>query len=436
MEPSTVLLYGEDAGSTYFFWQWIEPDIGEPRVHVIDPGDLHVVLAELDDALPRGVGDEFTRRLASSALCSIDAERALSERLSRVLLHPDFVQELLARESQSGMPVTVRLLPPPSCVRVPWELLTLDARRRLVSVADVSLDVPAGLLASRVRHPDSWGSHSTSQPVLYVIDPLFPGRPSILDAHQQAAFERRRPVAGAPRPGSMFTRAHFASALTSDPPPGRLLYVGHIETPDQLPENTSMSLSDRDSVFGVGPTATHDGRAVSRPFTALDAVEGTLYSRERNKSSGAGVDPGDEPRSAGADVHEPLAGADIWPMPPRVALIACESGSDFAGAEPFGLVSAFISAGAELVTATRWILPTDHAFRTVSGVGSSRLFDMARTVDDAHDGSTPVSALADWQRRCLVAWERTQGDREALALSPILWAALATFVVKNGENAS
>ena len=97
--------------------------------------------------------------------------------------------------------------------------------------------------------------------------------------------------------------------------------------------------------------------------------------------------------------------------------------------EPFGLVVAFLQAGAELVTATKWTLPTDLA---IAGVmrhrGAQELapgrgpFNLAaREVDRIQSDPDPVRALGQWQRQRLQDW-RSSGS---LLDSPIIWAALA-----------
>jgi hypothetical protein len=111
-------------------------------------------------------------------------------------------------------------------------------------------------------------------------------------------------------------------------------------------------------------------------------------------------------------------------MPPRVALIACQSGTDLGHAEPFGLVTAVLELGAELVTATRWPLLTDEVFRFDDATTQARtpFTDLALAVDEFHDTDDPISALNLWQRESLDRWRA----EPSWANSPLTWAAVTT----------
>ncbi|MDQ0681459.1 hypothetical protein QFZ56_000422 [Streptomyces achromogenes] len=141
-----------------------------------------------------------------------------------------------------------------------------------------------------------------------------------------------------------------------------------------------------------------------RPLSAKDLLLGTLSLR-------ADGEPGER----------------IWPAPPRVALIGCESGGDLRFAESFGLATAMIHNGAEVVTATRWTLPTSFAFHRLAGLPESvrPRTEAVIAVDTAHESADPVARLADWQRERLDRW-RTEGG---IAYSPLLWAAMTCIVV-------
>lgn len=105
-----------------------------------------------------------------------------------------------------------------------------------------------------------------------------------------------------------------------------------------------------------------------------------------------------------------------WPVPRRVALIGCGSG-DGRPPEDAGLPLAALLAGADLVTATRWPVPTDlsetqHTF--------ARLVSM---VQRAHRQSDPVAYLRDWQITELYRWRLTHDPAHA----PLIWAALVNL---------
>ena len=116
-----------------------------------------------------------------------------------------------------------------------------------------------------------------------------------------------------------------------------------------------------------------------------------------------------------------LVGVHLW-MSSRVALVACEGSVDFRSVETFGLVMAILNAGAELVTTTRWPLPTDKAFHD-AGVDEFVLptTDLALQIDEAHEAADPVGELRAWQLDRLRDWEATEGD---VRYSPITWAAI------------
>jgi hypothetical protein len=182
----------------------------------------------------------------------------------------------------------------------------------------------------------------------------------------------------------------------------RLLYVGHVSgapVEGGQSEDGTLHLSCAAETVGLTePLRTH------RPLSAKDLLLGTLPLR--------------------AD-GEP--GARIWPAPARVALIGCESGGDLRFAESFGPATAMLHNGAELVTATRWVLPTSFAFHRLAHLPDSvrPLSEAIVAVDAAHEHEDPVHRLGRWQREQLDRW-RADGRIEH---SPLLWAALTCIVV-------
>lgn len=121
----------------------------------------------------------------------------------------------------------------------------------------------------------------------------------------------------------------------------------------------------------------------------------------------------------------PLTAADLlgWRIPNRAALIACESGGDHRFAEPSGLVAAMVHGGAEYVTATRWVLPTDagltRLFPGFHAPAGGVLAEAVLAVHDAQTQADPVAALNDWQRAQSDRWESTG----APSATPLVWAA-------------
>lgn len=180
----------------------------------------------------------------------------------------------------------------------------------------------------------------------------------------------------------------------------RLLYVGHVTA--ALPESGQSENAELHLACTAETTGFAAAQRTHRPLSAKDLLLGTHT-----------LSP------------DPVAGADLWPIPSRVALIACESGGDLRFTESLGLVAAMLHSGAELVTATRWPLPTDLAVQRFAGIPDAHpLQDTVRAVDTAHDQDDPLTALHTWQRSRLDAW-RTTG---AVEHSPLLWAAVATFL--------
>jgi hypothetical protein len=170
---------------------------------------------------------------------------------------------------------------------------------------------------------------------------------------------------------------------------GRLLYVGHV-TASTHALDARMHLSD-----GADAPGTTALIGAHRPYTAAEIA---------------------------------LGGPGLAPLraPNRVALVACDSGSDLRFAEPAGLVAAFTHRGAEFVTATRWTLPTEAGLRHLVPALRDRaegvLAEAVVAVDAAHDTPDPVAALASWQRAQRRRWTSTGDPRH----SPLIWAAFAT----------
>ncbi|WP_162802791.1 CHAT domain-containing protein [Ornithinimicrobium avium] len=109
---------------------------------------------------------------------------------------------------------------------------------------------------------------------------------------------------------------------------------------------------------------------------------------------------------------------DTWPAPERVALIGCGSG-DGRASEDVGLPLAALRAGAQLVTATRWVLPADLSEH------EPNFTRLVRAVHAAHASTDPVGALRDWQLTELHRWRSSGYALHA----PLTWAATTTTVL-------
>lgn len=119
-----------------------------------------------------------------------------------------------------------------------------------------------------------------------------------------------------------------------------------------------------------------------------------------------------------------------WPMPPRVGVLACASGTDLAEHEPFGLGTALLLHGAETVHLTLWTLPTDAALGMVRPDADGVFARLAQAIDHAQASPNPVAALNHFQREQLERWRARPG----LDTSPLMWGAAITMTAPRGRN--
>ncbi len=429
---SIVTLQGIDVGGElYLSWEWSsrEENASDGGFLTPDPESLSTALDQLDAALPHrpdGPAEQLLSSLHQSALFlragefsqkvqDADREQAavqdlamvanaaggplaratleqrMAGRLGKLLLPKELTDRLRSEKCRTVAPnVLIQVMPSQSCAQVPWEILRTGnpdyPDERLIELGDVV--TMATLLArdgnADRRHP-SWADRS-GKPVL-VIDPkLGPGLQVLKDEHIEGWRERigrdARPFLGA---RNSTTAQDLTAALLVEPRPSRLLFVGHVKS-GRAPWEIALLL------------AGDEGG--DRPHTAFEV----LLLEDANDSA------------LGAPTSDS-------PVPPRVALVACESGPDLAFKEPFGLVTAYLEHGAELVTATRWTMLTDQAFELM-GAESSPFNDLALAVDNAHETEDPVRELCAWQRGRLHAW-RMSGD---IGDSPLTWAAVSNWV--------
>ncbi|MFD6219150.1 CHAT domain-containing protein [Nocardia asteroides] len=410
MTPTAVIRMA-DAGDVYVSWRWLD-DAAARGVGVLPRDEVREVLRLLADAVPDPTRPaELKRVMTAGALAAPEAERQLAQALSRALL-PYGLAVQLYELSQRGIRPHLRIQPSPRLAQVPWEIIAPDPDLRLLDIADVSLLAPASVVNAPERAVRRWAD-TADLPVVAVLDPRVPGyradselgsvlgRPSAetLVAQHFRRYDGRL-VPHVDDPVDLFRRTDtdrdwLSTVLRAGA--SRLVYVGHVTAPPPESgesEHAELHLSCTADARGLAaPTRAH------RPLSAKDLLLGTHT-----------IDPA------------PTAGRELWPMPSRVALIACESGGDLRFTEALGLTTAALSAGAELVTATRWPLPTDHAFHTLTGSTGHPLQTAVCAVDAAHDSSTPVPTLLTWQREQLAAWRAVPSPANA----PLLWSAFAT----------
>ncbi|MFF1613831.1 hypothetical protein ACFVYA_39210 [Amycolatopsis sp. NPDC058278] len=400
----TFLLRYADAGHTYLSWR-TTGDLDTVHTHPVDAALVATAREFLAEASPtpregESVADAVQRSLG--AFGTLDGEQRLARILALNLLPADLVARL--REAAgSGRRPLLRVQPSPSLAAVPWGLLALPDRRpdhalepggesscfdgddRVLDVADVSLLAPAGI-PRRPPAPDG--------PPVYFLDPRIPGQSafgelgSVLGKQDAASPLIRhldaRLAAGPVRPSATRgldlvrrtdTDRRLLARLLAEPC-SRLVFAGHVSrVRDEHGAQTALHLSCPAELPGTAePIGAH------RPFTAAD-----------------------------------LALSEMDTMPARVALIGCASASDFGMPEPFGVLLAAVAAGARLVAATVWSLPTSAAVP-----GADPMAELVIAVDTALDGDDPVTELCAWQRTRLAQWR----VRPEPARSPVFWAAL------------
>ncbi|WP_461032801.1 CHAT domain-containing protein [Streptomyces mayteni] len=398
-------------------WTWTVGARGFGTGHA-PAAEVDAAVAALSAALP-GSGEGMRRAFESGALADHEAEPRLARVLAEALWPPGLTAQLRHVSAAAGRPL-IRIQPSPRVAQVPWELLAVDDDARLVDLADIVTTAPASL-----RRPGP-GPTPDARPapdgdaVVLVLDPRVPGfradsaLGSVLGPPgsdpELTALVRRGIDAGAvvPRladPAEAFRRTDQDRDWLGDvlrAGARRLLYVGHVSgVPVDGGQSEDITLH---LACGPGTTGlTEVARGTHRPLSVKDLLLGTLPLRA-----------------------DGVPGALIWPAPPRVALIACESGGDLRFAESFGLATAMLHNGAELVTATRWTLPTSHAFHRLAGLPSSvrPLSAAVVAVDAAHEHPDPVRHLCRWQRERLDLWRATGAVEHA----PLLWAALTSVV--------
>ncbi|MFE3224075.1 hypothetical protein [Nocardia sp. NPDC059228] len=425
----TVCVRMADAGDLYLTWRWTD-ESAPGGVGVVPEDQVAAAVARFAAALPApGVAGGLESALTTGELASYPAENALAQYLSSTFLPYNLAVRLHELYSQ-GIRPHIRIQPSPRTAQVPWELIAPDPEVRLVEIADVSVLAPTGIVHAPARATRSWAETRTL-PVVAILDPRVPGfradsalgsvlgrmaadAPLAALVATHAAADRLSPAVGDPLAAFRRTdldRAWLSRTLHAGA--ARLLYVGHVTAaaPESgRSESATLHLSCTAASPGCAP-AYRD----HRPLSARDLLLGT-----HALTDGAGHDYSGN----GHGEAVPRTGPEIWPIPSRVALIACESGGDLRFAEPLGLVAAMLTGGAEVVTAGRWPLPTDLAFHRFAGMPTTAhpFQEAVCAIDAAHESPDPVAALNAWQRAHLAAWRSSGGIQH----SPLIWAAFAT----------
>ncbi len=417
--------------------------VGQPArtvTWVVEEPILLAALQELTDALPEPHGgetlrDAIERALTRGAFARPDTELTVAYILGVLLIGAAGWQ--LLTECAATPRATLFVSPSARLARVPWGLLSLpksgpskeelvrarqeaitpdgrvaaripwqlaDIREhtdgyRLMEMVDVLMAPPQNIVHS-ARAAARWDDRKGHPPAL-VLDPRVPGQlpdsplgsvlgrpsPQTPLALHYTDLMRRRPVLPAVDGAvDLFRRRDadrtWLQTLLAQAP-SRLVYVGHASSAEGRADRAALHLACTAAAPGdAEPIGDH------RPLTASDLMSSKV------------------------------------PMPPRVAMLACGSGGDYQFDEATGLVAAVILAGAQVVTATLWSLPTTAAYRQFAGGSSDPMSDLVIAVDTAHQEADAGCAVNRWQRAQMRRWR--DGDTAA---SPLYWAALVTFTV-------
>ncbi|OHU21864.1 CHAT domain-containing protein [Mycobacteroides franklinii] len=396
MTDTLVLRFADVGVATYASLRVV----GEPErtvTWVIQQQPLETVCDALDSALPDPCGAEtaliaIERALTTGAFASPNAEFELAGALGSELVADDgwtLLSELSGRTSSQRAVLFVT--PSPKLARVPWGQLAMPGPDgvRLMELVDVLMAVPPNIVHAP-RRSVRWHERRDG-PAVLLLDPRIPGqrpdstlgsvlgRPApegALTRHFGELMDDRRVLPAVGASVELFRRSDIdrhwlAQACAQEP--SRLFYVGHASAAEG-------------AVGHAERAALH--LAEDRPLTAADMM------------------------------------AAQFPVPPRVALLACSSGGDYRFDEATGLAAAMILGGAELVTATLWSLPTTAAYRQFGSYTADPMADTVAEVDSAHCDEDAGRAVNRWQRARLRRWR--DGDQTA---SPLHWAAVVSFAV-------
>lgn len=343
-----------------------------------------------------------------------DLFRELGQRLL-----PPVLREYLAccDDPRDDPSTTVVVAPGPELGQVPWELMSVTGTERLVERTVLRGGISPATVADLALPP---APDAPEQPGLLLLDPavrqrgsgavpIYPGGVPAEWSDPDRA-DRRDSVVGrtwsipdtAPLPardagGDRLgcTRAELADLLGSRTW-GRFLFHGHVSSADRLSPTAAALVLHDDPAAREAPARTADGRALEEAGDTADL-------------------------SARIWLHEP----DRWPMPRRVAFIACQS-DDAGYVEQTGLTLAAVNAGARVVVTTRWTMPTDS---TAAVDGARPTTAVALAVDAALQADDPVTALRTWQLAELDAWRDATTPEQRRRHAPLLWSALVTYVL-------
>ncbi|WP_327745152.1 CHAT domain-containing protein [Streptomyces europaeiscabiei] len=384
----------------------LHEQLGEPQGDSGDPDGVKAVARLLEIAVRlRSERNEAKRRAWNGPLVDRTANRDLFGKLGLLLLPPVLRAYLASFRPQETPMTTVVIAPGPELGRIPWELLALreEDDLRAVEVASIRGGLsPASLvdLARPAANENAGGA------ALRIVDPTAddqaedapPIYPAGLPTRWTSESDRKRETVS-----RGCTREQFGELLNQREW-ARVLFFGHVESGDAVSPTTSALRFSTAVQTGTDrqPLRADDGRV---------------------------LESGEEAHALSARVW--LHAPNRWPMPRRVALIACEA-DDSRYVEQAGLTLAAVNAGARIVTTTRWTCPTDQSVNVAGDnvlPGEGATTAMALAVDRAHESADPVAAIRAWQCRQLAAWRSAAQMQELRQAAPLTWACLLTYVL-------
>ena len=383
-----MLVKFAEAGDAYLTWRWVHDDGPGPFAGVAKVGAAQVdavrdtLARSVPDALPgESVADGIDRALLRGPFSHPESTADLARDLGQVLLPA----ELIATVREAAARPLLRVQPSESLTRVPWEMLRLDDGTTLDELTDVVSVAPSSV-------PRDRGEANPTGPAVAVIDPRIPG---------QSASSALGSVLGRPAD-------HSPLATLLDTPGLRPAVAGYRELARRTDINREWlrhNMTGASRLLYVGH--------VSAAETTGESVDAALHLCCTDDSG----------------THRPLRVYDLlsgdYRFPPRTALIGCNSGGDLAHPDGMGLTMAALAAGAHLVTATRWAVPTNRALGRAGDLGNrAPLEDLVLAVDAAHRGDDPIGDLRRWQSERRARWY----DSGLPADNPLLWAALTTTI--------
>lgn len=390
----TLVLRFADLGIATYASLRVVGDPSRTVTWVIEQQTLEIACGALFSALPDPSESEsallaIERALTAGAFARPDAELDLARALGSQLVAADGWK--LLSESVSSPRAVLFVTPSPRLSRVPWGQLAMPGADgfRLMELVDVLMAVPPNIVHAP-RQPARWRDRHNG-PVVLLLDPRVPG---------QRPDSTLGSVLGRPSPEAALTR-HFGELMDA------YQVLPAVGAPVELFRRNDI---DRHRLAEM--CAQHPARMLYVGHAS--AAEGAVGHAER-----AALHLAEE---------HPLTAADMMAarlsIPPRVALLACSSGSDYRFDEATGLAAAMILGGAELVTATLWSLPTAAAYSQFSTQTTDPMAETVAEVDRAHCEEDAGRAVNRWQRAQLRRWR--DGDRAA---SPLHWAAVVSFAV-------